>query len=172
MSRRILLARSRHSLRCRVPPTPRDSYTSRSNSTASRCSKATPPTAAIRPRPLSGDISRARHIEPAKAGATIPTDPADPLKATLTGKIHIDVQYGGKADVAELHLVRRVRQRRLGRRRRKTWSGSRNRSGSARSRKSFRRWPKSAHGDRQRHGRAALALACRRVRDACWSGRR
>jgi len=47
-------------------------------------------------------------LEAAKDGASIPTDPADPLKATLTGKIHIDVQYGGKADVTELHLVRRA----------------------------------------------------------------
>ena len=47
-------------------------------------------------------------LDPAKEGAAIPANPADPLKATLTGKIHIDVQYGGKADVAELHLVRRA----------------------------------------------------------------
>ncbi len=45
-------------------------------------------------------------LEPV-AGATIPVDPVDPLRATLRGKIVIEVRYGGKAEVAELRLVRR-----------------------------------------------------------------
>jgi hypothetical protein len=41
-------------------------------------------------------------------GIIVTAEPANPLQATLSGKIHIDVQYGGKADVSELHLVRRA----------------------------------------------------------------
>src|SRR5438876_2710156 len=44
-------------------------------------------------------------LSPAQGVAVAP-DPADPLKATLVGKIHIEVRYGGKADVEELQLVR------------------------------------------------------------------
>jgi hypothetical protein len=47
-----------------------------------------------------------RELEP-REGVTITPDPADPLKATLRGKIVVDVRYGGKAEVEELRLVRR-----------------------------------------------------------------
>ncbi len=33
-------------------------------------------------------------------------DPQDPLRAKLTGKVVLDVAYGGRADVSELRLVR------------------------------------------------------------------
>jgi hypothetical protein len=41
-------------------------------------------------------------------GVEVPSDPSDPLKATLRGKITINVRYGAKAEVQELHLVRRA----------------------------------------------------------------
>jgi hypothetical protein len=41
-------------------------------------------------------------------GVEVPPDPADPLKATLRGKITVNVRYGGKAEVPELHLIRRA----------------------------------------------------------------
>lgn len=39
-------------------------------------------------------------------GTDIKADDANPLRATLRGEIEIDVTYGGKANVKELHLVR------------------------------------------------------------------
>ena len=39
-------------------------------------------------------------------GVKIAPDPADPLRLTVRGKIAIDVRYGGKATVSELHLTR------------------------------------------------------------------
>src|SRR5205807_25169 len=41
-------------------------------------------------------------------GATVTPDPDDPLRATLRGEITVDVHYGGKATVKELHLVRQT----------------------------------------------------------------
>jgi hypothetical protein len=46
-------------------------------------------------------------LQPAD-GVTIPPDPADPLRATLRGKIVIDVQCGGQAEAKELRLIRRA----------------------------------------------------------------
>ncbi len=46
-----------------------------------------------------------RPLKPA-VGVTIVADPADPLKATIKGKILVEVRYGGKAEVNELHLDR------------------------------------------------------------------
>jgi len=40
-------------------------------------------------------------------GAEVKADADDPLRATLRGNIAIDVTYGGKASVKELHLVRK-----------------------------------------------------------------
>jgi len=40
-------------------------------------------------------------------GAEVKPDADDPLRATLRGNIAIDVTYGGKATVKELHLVRK-----------------------------------------------------------------
>jgi hypothetical protein len=48
-----------------------------------------------------------RELSPSQ-GVRITTDVNDPLKATLRGKIAIEVTYGGKAEVSELHLVRRT----------------------------------------------------------------
>lgn len=44
-------------------------------------------------------------LRPAE-GVSIPPAQSDPLRSTLRGKITIDVQYGGKAEVKELRLIR------------------------------------------------------------------
>ena len=41
-------------------------------------------------------------------GASIAPDPDNPLRATLRGDITVEVRYGGKATVKELHLVRQT----------------------------------------------------------------
>jgi hypothetical protein len=46
-------------------------------------------------------------LQPAQ-GVTIAPEPSDPRRATLRGKIAIDVRYGGQAEVKELRLVRRT----------------------------------------------------------------
>lgn len=66
---------------------------------ASTFDNGTPPPAAVW-RYLSST-----ELKPAD-GITIPVDESDPLKATLRGKISIDVRYGGSAEVSELRLVR------------------------------------------------------------------
>jgi hypothetical protein len=42
----------------------------------------------------------------AAPGVDVKSDDANPVRATLRGEIEVDVSYGGKANVKELHLVR------------------------------------------------------------------
>jgi hypothetical protein len=47
-------------------------------------------------------------LKPPEGAEPVPADVLDPLRATVRGNIVIDVSYAGKAQVTEVHLVRRT----------------------------------------------------------------
>jgi len=57
------------------------------------------------PPPIVWRRLASTELKPAP-GVEIKADDGNPLQATLRGEIEIDVSYGGKANVRELHLVR------------------------------------------------------------------